>query len=207
MEISNKALKRRIIEISYAHKQAHIGSCLTAVDIIKGIYDTKKPEEKFILSSGHAALALYVVNEATGGVDAEKAFDHHGVHPDKCQECGLDASTGSLGHGIGIAVGYALSDRSKNVFCLMSDGEAAEGSVWEALRIARQLKLTNLKTYLNFNGYGAYDPTNLSEMPKVTETHVTNVDYLPFLNQPDGQQAHYHQLTENEYLHAMRVLE
>lgn len=201
--ITNKDLKRRIIEISYKHKQAHLGSCLTAVDIIKQIYDTKKPNDKFVLSSGHAALALYVVNESCGGRNAEEVFLHHGVHTDKCEECGLVNSSGSLGHGVGIAVGYALSDRSQNVFVLMSDGEVAEGSVWEALRIARDYDLNNLKTYLNFNGYGAYSATYLEEMPKVTETHVTNAAYLPFLQ---GQDAHYKVMNEKEYQQAMEIL-
>src|SRR5258708_998336 len=106
--ITNKELKRRILEISYEKKLSHLGSCLTAVDIIKEIYDVKKPEERFILSSGHAGLALYVVLESFGGRNAMDIFNHHGVHPDRCLDCGLDCSTGSLGQGLGIAVGMAL---------------------------------------------------------------------------------------------------
>src|SRR3972149_3966120 len=108
MRITNRELKRRIIEISFKHKLSHIGSCMTSVDIIKEIYDRKKPEEKFVLSSGHAGLALYAVIESLGGAKAEDIFTHHGVHPDHCIRCGLDCSSGSLGHGLGIAVGMAL---------------------------------------------------------------------------------------------------
>ena len=61
--IVNKELKKRILEISYKKKLSHLGSCLTAVDIIDEIFKIKKPDEKFVLSSGHAALALYVVLE------------------------------------------------------------------------------------------------------------------------------------------------
>src|SRR3990167_1530072 len=128
MNITNRNLKRRIIEISYEKGLSHLGSCLTAVDIIKEIYDIKKPYEKFVLSSGHAGLALYVVGEKyfRDAVDtcvshsAEYLFSKHGVHPNRDRH--IDASSGSLGHGIGIAVGMALADRSKNVYCLISDG-------------------------------------------------------------------------------------
>jgi len=157
--MNNKELKRRIIEISYKKKLSHIGSCLTAVDIIDEIFQTKKPGEKFILSSGHAGLALYVVLEKYQEPyrkSAEEMFDHHGVHPDRCISCGIDCSAGSLGHGLGIAVGIALADRSKNVYCLISDGEITEGSIWEALRIAAEEKLSNLIVIVNHNGWGAY---------------------------------------------------
>lgn len=163
MLITNKNLKRRIIEISFKNKLSHIGSCLTAVDIIKEIYDIKKPDEKFVLSSGHAGLALYVVLEEKGGKNAQDIFDHHGVHPDRCNDCGLDCSTGSLGQGLPIAVGMALADRTKNVYCLISDGECAEGSIWEALRIANEQKLGNLRIYVNMNGWGAYREIDNSE--------------------------------------------
>ena len=154
--MNNKDLKRRIIEISYPRKLSHLGSCLTAVDIIDEIFKIKKPEEKFVLSVGHAGLALYVVLEKYLGLNAEKIFEHHGVHPDRCSKCHIDCSTGSLGNGLPIAVGMALADRNKNVYCLISDGECSEGSIWEALRIASEQNLNNLKVYCNFNGWGAY---------------------------------------------------
>src|SRR4051812_33407854 len=116
--MKNKDLKKRIIEISYKHKLSHLGSCLTAVDIIDEIFQVKKPNEKFVLSSGHAGLALYVVLEKyekkdfDGNLiplDAEEIFEHHGTHPDRCKACHLDCSTGSLGQGLPIAVGMALA--------------------------------------------------------------------------------------------------
>src|SRR3990167_9944167 len=154
--IKNKDLKRHITDISYRKGLSHLGSVLTAVDIIDEIFKIKKPDEKFVLSSGHAGLALYVVLEKYGGKNAEDIFDHHGVHPDRCSSCNIDCSAGSLGHGIGIAVGMALADRNKNVYCLISDGECAEGSVWEALRIYKEHSLSNLKIYVNINSYAAY---------------------------------------------------
>lgn len=203
MNITNAVSKRRIIEISYKYKLSHLGSCLTAVDIIKEIYELKRPEDRFVLSSGHAGLALYVVLEANGGRNAEEIFNHHGVHPDRCRECGIDCSAGSLGHGLPIAVGMALSDRNKDVYALISDGECAEGSIWEAVRIKKETSLTNLKIYLNHNGYAAYRMTHPYDMPKVDWLVRTNADYLPFLK---GLDAHYHVMSEEEYKQALDIL-
>ena len=207
--MKNKDLKRRIIDISYRHKLSHLGSCLTAVDIIDEIYSVKKTGEKFVLSSGHAGLALYCVIEKYEGLDAEKIFKHHGVHPDRCKECHIDCSSGSLGHGLPIAVGMALADRSKNVYCLISDGECSEGSIWEGLRIADEQKLNNLKVYLNFNGWGAYKKIDryflklrLKNFFNV-EIKETDVEQLPFLK---GQDAHYKVMNEEEYKQAMEIL-
>jgi transketolase len=196
-----KSLKRRILEISYERKLSHLGSCLTAVDIIDEIFKKKRPDEKFVLSCGHAGLALYVVLEKYGGKNAETIYAHHGTHPDRCEDCGIDCSTGSLGHGIAIAVGMALADRKKNVYCLISDGECAEGSVWEAIRIWKREKLRNLRIYLNFNGYSAYQKTSLKEMPTGVKRYITNYDKFPFLM---GLDAHYCTLKKEDYEAAIR---
>ena len=208
MQITNKDFKRRIIEISYPRILSLLGSCLTAVDIIDEIFKVKKPDEKFVLSSGHAGLALYVVLEKYEGLDAEKIFDHHGVHPDRCNQCHIDCSTGSLGQGLPIAVGMALANRKKNVYCLISDGECAEGSIWEAMRIRMEQKLWNLKVFVNNNGWGAYK--KLKDNDYVYNPFAFYVDFkktdseqLPFLK---GQDAHYHAMNEEEYNQAMEIL-
>ena len=154
-------LHDRIIEISKKNNLAHVGSCLTAVGIIDEIYQTKETDEPFILSCGHCGLAHYVVNEKYYGIDAEKIFAHHGTHPERCSQCMLHVSTGSLGHGLGIALGMALADRSKNVYCLISDGEAYEGSIWEVGNVMRKYDVSNLKVYLNWNGWSAYGRIDL----------------------------------------------
>lgn len=207
--MKNKSLKRRIIEISYKYKLSHLGSCITAVDIIDEIYQNKKPEEKFILSSGHAGLALYVIIEKYYGKNAEEIFNHHGVHPDRCSDCFLDCSTGSLGQGLPIALGIALSDRKRSVWCLISDGECSEGSIWEALRIAQEQKVGNLDIYLNFNKWGAYKsipnyPIHDENFPYLSLYTVnTDTEGFPFLR---GQEAHYKVMEEEDYKQAMVVL-
>ena len=149
-------LKRRILSISYKHKLSHIGSCLTSVDLIDHIYKTKKKDEPFILSNGHAGLALYVVLEKFEGKDAEKLWKKHGTHPCRNLKDGIYCSTGSLGQGLTVAVGMAMADRSRNVYVLTSDGEMAEGSSWEALRLASELRLENLRVTVVANGLSAY---------------------------------------------------
>lgn len=167
-------LHHRIIEISSKLGLAHLGSCLTSVNIIDEIYARKKPNEPFILSSGHAGLALYVVIEKYYGINAEKIFAHHGTHPDRCKECMLECSTGSLGHGIGIALGMALADRERQVYCLISDGECFEGTIWEVANVIKKYQVWNLKIYLNYNSWSAYD--------KVDEGMLnTMMDLFPFL--------------------------
>lgn len=204
MNITNKELKRRILDISYNKKLSHLSSCLTAVDIIDEIYSEKKKDEPFVLSAGHAGLALYVVIEKYGGKNAEDIFDHHGVHPDRCSECGLYASTGSLGHGLPIAVGMALADKTRRVYCLVSDGECAEGSIWEALRITEEQKLENLRIYVNANGYGAYRSIDSSDLHYKLKSYAPTVNlqvwhtdnHLPFL---EGLKGHYHVMSEADY--------
>lgn len=218
--MKNADLKKRILDISYKHKLSHLGSCLTAVDIIEDIYKNKKPEDKFVLSAGHAGLALYVVIEKHLGINAEDIFLHHGVHPDRCAKCHLDASTGSLGHGLGIAIGMALAEPQNTIHCLISDGECAEGSIWEGLRF--RARPINLELYFNLNNYSAYSYINDIELRLQIEfltspinTHIYHMDFFneeefPFqflgkqevwhgLSIMDYQSAHYHVMSEEDY--------
>lgn len=193
--------RERILQISYDHKLSHVGSCLTALGIIEEIYAKKKPEEKVVVSSGHAHLAHAVVQESNGAISsAEENIQNWGIHCDRRGGC--DSSTGSLGQGLPIAVGMALADRDKNTYVLVSDGEMAEGSCWEALRIAKEQNLTNLKIYLNANGWGAYDPIDIDDLEKrikafgfPVEIERTNSD-LPFAK---GQASHYKVMSEEDY--------
>ena len=186
------SIQEMIIEISKKLKLSHIGSCLSASSILEEIWAKKKPSDKFILSAGHSALALYCIIEKHGGRNAEEIFHHHGVHPDRCEECGLDCSTGSLGQGLPISVGMALADRNKNVWCIISDGECAEGSIWEALRVAHEQKLTNLKIYVNANGWSAYDPVDLDYLEKrLNAFYPVEFRRTTVPEQFQGQKGHY----------------
>lgn len=182
-------LSRQILDYSFENKLSHIGSCLSALPIIEEIYKIKKPDEKFVLSSGHAHLAHAVVMSQGKPLNP---YMKAGIHCDR--ENGCDVSTGSLGQGLPIALGMALADRSKNVYCLISDGECAEGSIWEALRVKDQLKVSNLKVYVNINGWGAYD---LIDVPRLCDRLLCFDPEIQLrFTEIGGQDDHYKVLTE-----------
>lgn len=196
-------LEQRIIDISYKHKLSHLGSCLTAVRLIDMIFQAKKKEEPFILSNGHAGLALYVVLEKWGYGDAEEMFLKHGVHPNRDVVHGIEASSGSLGHGLGIAVGMAIADKKRDVYVMVSDGEMAEGSCWEALRIAGELRLENLKVMVNANGYSAYAKTDIDVMDLRMQyfypSLVQRTNMYSFPEWLQGLASHYVVLDKEKY--------
>jgi transketolase len=150
-----KQLRRRLLEVIYQKKLSHLGSCLSAIDMMIAVYSIKRLDDRFVLSNGHAGLGLYVVLEKEGLMDLEK-LDELNIHPDRSLERGIHVSTGSLGQGLPIALGMAIADPSRDIYCMISDGESAEGSIWEALRISVDQKVKNLKVIVNVNGWAAY---------------------------------------------------
>ena len=203
-------LKKRIIEIAYKHKLGHLGSYFSALKIIDSIYQKMNKNDIFILSSGHAALALYVCLEKYRGQDAEALFLKHGGHPHWDEEAGIFCSTGSLGLGITIALGRAIANKNRKVWVLISDGECAEGSVWEALKTIVEQDITNIEVHVNANGYAAYRDVDLvylenrlkAFLPNI-QIHYTSVEHFPFLK---GLNAHYHIMKENDYQTALELL-
>lgn len=196
-------LELRVLDISYKNKIGHLSSNLNAVNIIDEIYRTKQKEEVFILSSGHAALALYCVIEKYNGIDAEFLFDKHGVHPHRDVKHHLYCSTGSLGMGLTVACGYALSNREKNVYCLISDGECGEGSIWEALRFIYEANLTNLKVYVNVNGMIAYDFIDKNYLMTRLKAFLPSINIIetfpPEIPGAKGILTHYYVLKLEDY--------
>jgi transketolase len=196
-------LERRIVDISYKKNLAHLSSCLTAVRLIDQIYQVKKDDESFVLDNGHAGLALYVILEKFWFSDAEKLFDKHGVHPNRDKEDRIDVSTGSLGQGLPIAVGMAIADRKKNVYVLTSDGAMSEGSNWEALRIAGELQLENLRVFVNANGYSAYKKVDAdlleARIRYFYPSIVMQTNLFDFPEWLQGIDGHYVTLDEKKY--------
>lgn len=235
MTETQKSLRRKILKISYKYGLSHLGSCLSVIDLILAVYEIKHLDEKFILSGGHAGVALYTVLENYLPVDAEKLFKKHGVHPNKDEMDGIHCSTGSLGQGLPIALGMALANRKKNVYCIITDGECMEGSIWESLRIASENKINNLKILINANGYGAYGEINTDKLAKrvkafgwqVEQSDGHDIDKLKRLlkkvnkKEPvailattlvnqlpflNGVDAHYKIMTPKDYKLAMEIL-
>lgn len=195
-------IQKRIIDISYKNKFGSLSATISAAPIIEEIYKTKKENEPFILSSGHAGLALYCVLEKFLNKDAEQLFHKHGMHPHRDVDDGIQCSTGSLGMGLTVACGYALADRTKNVYCLISDGECCEGSIWEALRFIKEKGLSNLKVYVNINGMMAYDFIDteylksrlISFLPDIQIRETKPLDW----NFASGIVTHYYTLKEDD---------
>jgi len=202
--------KKRIVKIAYDNKLSHLGSYFSCLPVVDEIYSKKNKEDVFVLSCGHAALALYVILEKFEGANAAKLFNKHGGHPHRNIEDGIHCSTGSLGMGLPFAVGKALANRDKKVYCLISDGECAEGSIWESLKFIYENNLKNIEVYVSVNGYSAYDAVDSTYLVKRLQTFLpeiniryTKVNEFSFLK---GINAHYHVMSEDDYKLALEEL-
>lgn len=176
----NKDLRRRIIEQGFKHKHGHYGSSMSCVDTIKYLYDNVMNEEDtFIMSKGHGAPALHVVSESRG------LKPRWTIHLEYDPESGVEATGGSLGNGLSIALGRAFAKKLKcenkpkyfhretdnndnyrcriglnkpgKVYCMLGDGEMQEGIIWESLNIAKRLNVDNLIPMVDWNKYQAID--------------------------------------------------
>jgi transketolase len=174
--IDPTAMRRVVLAQSRRANVGHIGSCLCVVDILAALYghvlriaSPGDPDrDRFVLSKGHAALALYAALAQKGWIseaqlDTFCADDTQlGVHPEAALP-GVDFSTGSLGHGLSMAAGAALAARmqrsARRVYCLISDAECNEGSVWEAAMFAAHHRLGHLTVILDWNGQQALGRT------------------------------------------------
>jgi len=156
--LTNKAKKIRqeTIHLSVEYNNGHIASALSCVEILTVLYKkVMEKEDRFILSKGHGALSFYAVLR-------EKGFNPTiSGHPDIEREQGVECTTGSLGHGVGIAVGMALSKKLKKengrIYVLLGDGECQEGVVWETLNIIRRHRLDNIVLIIDNNSLQALD--------------------------------------------------
>jgi transketolase len=169
-------VRRLVLERSRVANVGHIGSSLSVADILVGLYtgplavaaQDDPNRDRFLLSKGHAALALYCTLHATDRLtrDELETFCTDGsllgVHPEHALR-GIDFSSGSLGQGLSVGSGAALAariDRSaRRVFVLMSDAECNEGSVWEGIMFAAHQRLGNLVAIVDLNGQQAFGYT------------------------------------------------
>ena len=168
MKLINKDLRLKIVKMIINAKEGHIPSSFSIVDIINFLYkkkikssSIKKINDYFILSKGHGCAALYVVlNKYNLLSDKElesygKPGSNLGGHPDSTKIKNVEASTGSLGHGLptatGMALGFKIKNKKNKIYCLIGDGECHEGSIWEAASICANLKLDNIICMLDWN--------------------------------------------------------
>jgi transketolase len=164
-------IRRHTIEMTHASKASHVGSSLSMVELLTVLYrrilriDIKNPDwperDRFILSKGHGCAAYYAVLAEVGffPTDWLRTFYQNGSrlagHATHTHIPGVEVSTGSLGHGLSIATGMAyaakVDGKSHRAFCMLSDGECDEGSVWEPAMFASHYQLDNLVAIVDYN--------------------------------------------------------
>lgn len=179
-KLDNRSLsvRRTIVKMLEASRRGHLGSAFSLVEIMRVLYDDilrydpanpKWPHrDRCILSKGHGCLALYVMLAEKGFFpegELWKFCQHDGIlggHPDH-RIPGVEASTGSLGHGLSIGIGMALNARYEKVnyrtFVIIGDGESDEGSIWEAALSASKYKLDSLTVIIDYNKNQSYGST------------------------------------------------
>jgi len=170
MKLQQK-LRLKILEMHFIANAGHIGSSLSVIDILIAIFfKSKKDDDTFILSKGHAASALYTCLNELGRISDEeiKTFYNDGsrlpAHPPAMQFEDIPFATGSLGHGFPLSVGVAKANKllKKNnyVFVVLSDGDTNEGTTWEAAHFAVKHKLSNLIVIIDKNCIQGFDRNN-----------------------------------------------
>lgn len=171
LQRKGQCLRKDIIEVCYASSAGHVGGALSSIDILNVLYhhemkfDPSEPEmknrDRFVLSKGHIAEALFVTLADCGFFPKEElktysCFQSKYIgHPNN-KINGIEMNTGALGHGMSVGVGMAIAakmdDLSYRTYVLMGDGEQAEGSVWEAAMAAAHYQLDNLVAIIDRNG-------------------------------------------------------
>lgn len=174
------AVRVKVVRMTNASGASHVGSCLSIADILAVLYgkvlnvDAAQPEDperdRFILSKGHAAAALYAVLSEIGFISDNEILTHCGNGSRLMGHAshhlpGVEFSTGSLGHGLPVGGGMALADKldgkeNRRMVVLLSDGECDEGSNWEAIMFAGFHKLKNLMAVIDYNKIQSLAPTS-----------------------------------------------
>lgn len=176
MDISEKMkeLKRQILTVSHNNQEGHIPAAFSILDILYVLYNDvmhidphdpkKEGRDRLVVSKGHASIGIYAVMADRGYFPREELETYCrfgsrlGGHPDRNKIPGVEVSTGSLGHGFPMAVGIAMGMKIKHlpgtVYVIAGDGEMNEGTMWEAVLLGKEHKLSNLVYILDYNHSG-----------------------------------------------------
>ncbi|MBI5449200.1 transketolase [Candidatus Gottesmanbacteria bacterium] len=174
-QIIARDIRKDVLDMCFHAHVGHIGPALSIVDILTVLYfDTLKVNpsnptnpnrDRFILSKGHAAAALFAVLSKKGYFSSKLLMTFcmpsgaFGDHPDYNPKFGIELTTGSLGHGLSVGSGMAMGLPASKIFVLLSDAELDEGSVWEAIMFAGHHHLSNLTIIIDDNGQQAFGKT------------------------------------------------
>jgi len=235
---------KTFLDIALKKKAGHLGSSLSAMPIMNALYKRYNfKDDIFVLSKGHAALGFYTILREYDYISQEELdsvyqnnsrfYGHVSRNPEK----GIQVTAGSLGHAASVAVGLAMANRNKKVFCLLGDGECDEGSVWEAFAFAARHKIKNIFFVIDYNGYQGYDKLIEKELPRKVDSfglHVEScLNYQKFEEKLDGRRivefkptcylvysdktggfscleglsSHYRKMDEDLYLQILKELE
>jgi transketolase len=164
-----RAYRRRILDLSQQVSAMHVAPAFSCVEIVDLLYNqlmrrdaSGSYRDVFLMSKGHGCMVQYVILQEQGLLTQNdldlycKPNGRLGAHPDY-ETPGIEASTGSLGHGLGMATGQAYAEALKGsdvlIYCVLSDGEFQEGSTWEAMMMAANLRLDNLIAFMDYNDF------------------------------------------------------
>jgi len=209
-----KRLRRMIIENSFRSNACHIGSALSAIEIIVEIFSKMGKNDLFVFSKASGVAALYVILAEKGYFPKNKVAYYLKKYPLASKEVpGVLHSVGSLGHGLPVATGLALADRKRDVYVLVSDGELQCGTTWECLLFIKHHKIKNLKIYCDWNGLQAcgkikdildlpYDFLRKRGIKMIKTIKGKGVNFME-----NRYEWHYWNLSEFQFKQAMKELD
>lgn len=199
MDSALREIRKSIVRMAHYSRASHVGSALSVADMLYVLYSkvadispenlSSTARDKVILSKGHASTALYATLAHLGLMD-KALLDSYYIdgaklpgHLDMASAPGIDASAGSLGHGLSIGLGMALADREHHIYVVMGDGECNEGSVWEAAMLLGRLRLGNITILVDKNELQGFGRTadvmadeNLGERFRAFGLDVQDID-------------------------------
>ena len=174
--IPNPELRNLIAYSVFKAGGGHIPSCYSCIDLINELFEVfeiNRPNNNyFVLSKGHAALALYSVLVKFNILNKKdlnnlyKLDSKLGGHPDAAKVPSVLFNTGSLGHGLPCSIGFAVSNRQNNIFCMLGDGECNEGTTWESATLAPFLEVGNVTVIVDYNK-STNNVLPFSDLPKI----------------------------------------
>lgn len=170
IEKFTKKVQNRIMEIGLKTGCGHIASAMTVSGVLCKVY-LQSPNSIIILSKGHGALAQYVILNELGKLPTKVLNSYYkdgglSGHATLNKKYGIHASTGSLGHGLAIGIGYAIANPRKKIIVVLGDGECEEGSTLESFQIIKRLQIHNIIPIIDVNGWKGFESVDEANLPR-----------------------------------------